>query len=263
MVVEDEARSSTRPRPRRRHHRLQHQDQPPRRRRARACAGRRGGGGPGAPGQSQNLNLNQSEPPKSPSQKSRARTPSPARARKGKKKRAKKEAAEVPVEATEQHLLTIVVGDDELGDDAQRGARRGRHECDEAAATADDDDVDGSRTGKAAARAARVRRRLRIVVCATVGDDNRATAALAAREPALFTSACVVRCGSDDAAARAHQARSMLTEWPEDAPQHAADLHTIAAKYVQATPGHFRVPADARRLYSDGGGDGAAPRSFE
>ena len=35
-------------------------------------------------------------------------------------------------------------------------------------------------------------RRLRIVVCATVGDDNRATAA-AAHEPALFTSAQAVR----------------------------------------------------------------------
>ena len=33
----------------------------------------------------------------------------------------------------------------------------------------------------------------------------------------------------------------MLTEWPEAAPELAADLHTIAAKYVQATPGHFHA----------------------
>ena len=112
--------------------------------------------------------------------------------------------------------------------------------CDEAAATADDDDFDASRTGKAAARAARVRRRLRIVVCATVGDDNRATAALAAHEPALFTSACVVRCGSDDAAARADLARSMLTEWPEDVPELAADLHT-QQQNMSAMPGYSRV----------------------
>ena len=134
------------------------------------------------------------------------------------------------------------MGDDELGDDlAAWRALAAAMNGDEAAATADDDDFDASRTGKAAARAARVRRRLRIVVCATVGDDNRATAALASREPALFTSACVVRCGSDDAAARADLARSMLTEWPGEVPELAASLHALAQQHVQATPGHFHA----------------------
>ena len=94
---------SSTPAPGRRHHRLSTRTSPRAGARARACAGRRGGGGPGAPEQSQNLNPNQSLSHRVAIPKSRARTPSPARLpQEGQEKRAKKEAAEVPVEATER-----------------------------------------------------------------------------------------------------------------------------------------------------------------
>ena len=54
------------------------------------------------------------------------------------------------------------------------------------------------------------------------GEAGGFEAALAAREPALFTSASVVRCGGGDPVAFTDLARSMLTEWPEDAPELAS-----------------------------------------
>ena len=272
VVVEDEAPVVDAPRRRRLQHRLQPRSprhhRPPRPHPRRPSRRRRRGAPEPEPEPEPEP---KSEPPKSPSQKSRARTPSPARKarKKGKKKRAKKEAAEVPVEATEQHLLTIVVGDDELGGRRRGVARaRGRHgvmrphprPTTTTAPTVGHVEIRGARGARPPAACA----------SSSARPSARATAHggfNVARRRALFTSACVVRCGSDDAAARATPGSLYVNRVARGRRRRSsrADLHTIAAEICPSDAGPLpRVPAGrGSALIQRRWRRRAAPRSFE